>query len=80
MSTPYTCPVLGCTHATLTEAQRLHGICSAPDCDEAIQGWCARCGIKVCAPVHGGRDPDGTFRCQVCRWGERDQPTPLPAT
>ena len=74
--TPYTCAVLGCTHASLTDAQRVHGICSVLDCDEPIQGWCAQYSIKVCAPVHGGRDRDGTFRCQRCHWGERrDQPT-----
>ncbi len=78
--TPYTCAVRGCTRASLTLAQWAHGICSVLDCDEAIQGWCAQCRIKVCAPLHGGRDPDGTFRCQACRWGERDQPASAPMT
>lgn len=76
MSTPYTCAVLGCTHADLTGAQRVHGICSAPDCDQPIATWCAVCGIQVCSPLHGDRNTDGTFRCHQCRWGERDQPRP----
>ncbi len=69
MSVPYTCPVLGCTHPSREWAQRAHGLCSVPDCDEPIQGWCAVCGLKVCAPLHGGSDGDGRFLCARCRWG-----------
>jgi hypothetical protein len=69
--TPYTCPVRGCTHPALEAAQYLHGICSVVDCDQPIQGACATCRIKVCAPVHGGQVGD-QFLCQRYRFHGRE--------
>lgn len=34
--------------AAQRERCRLRGICSEPDCEQAIDGWCAGCGMKLC--------------------------------
>lgn len=30
------------------ERCRARGICSEPDCEQAIDGWCEECGAKLC--------------------------------
>ena len=38
------------------ERCRARGICSEPDCEQAIDGWCEECGAKLCAgclDLHG---------------------------
>jgi hypothetical protein len=70
----YRCRILGCRHESLQEAQRVHGICNAPDCDEPIAGWCSVCGLKVCAPLHGSRHGDDRrFVCRRCYWREKGE-------
>jgi hypothetical protein len=34
--------------AARRERWRERGICSDPDCEQAIDGWCAGCGAKLC--------------------------------
>lgn len=35
--------------AAAKERRRLRGICSEPDCDQPIDGWCEGCDAKLCA-------------------------------
>ena len=45
--------------AAAKERCRLRGICSEPDCEQAIDGWCAGCGAKLCASCLSLHAQDG---------------------
>lgn len=54
--------------AARRERCRQRGICSEPDCEQAIDGWCAGCGAKLCS---GGLYMHEVLGCAVAQQMER---------